>query len=116
MLTTVSAQVRGAPDGVFCIDCGTVLTVSDYFAGFRDQHKFVCSASAGPAGAFEQGREAATRQRLFNRIAPAYDQVLVSSSTTDVVFQFIFITATRLRPSLHNVTSGHCSTFPLCCS
>jgi len=35
-----------------------------------------CSASRpGPSGAFEKGLEGETRQRLFNEIAPVYDQL-----------------------------------------
>ena len=30
--------------------------------------------SSGPPGAFEAGRESETRQQLFGRIAPVYDQ------------------------------------------
>jgi hypothetical protein len=29
----------------------------------------------GPQGAFSPGQEAAARQKLFNRIAPVYDEV-----------------------------------------
>lgn len=32
-------------------------------------------AVPGPSGAFEPGREAQSRQKLFNRIAPVYDEV-----------------------------------------
>lgn len=31
--------------------------------------------AAGPAGAFERGTETATREQLFNRISPVYDQL-----------------------------------------
>lgn len=42
----------------------------------RSCRRHLCTAAAGPpAGAFDSGRESATRQQLFNRIAPAYDQL-----------------------------------------
>lgn len=39
----------------------------------------------GPEGAFQPGQEAATRQQLFNRIAPVYDEVGVDSACNDCI-------------------------------
>mmetsp|Transcript_21310 Transcript_21310/g.46537 ORF Transcript_21310/g.46537 Transcript_21310/m.46537 type:complete len:300 (-) Transcript_21310:889-1788(-) len=53
-------------------------------AGLRcSRMHLICRASAdvdvpsfpGPSGAFTPGQEAATRQKLFNRIAPVYDEL-----------------------------------------